>query len=75
MEAQSPFLKAYFSERSMSSINKATILINSAESLFGFVSVLPGAFSVFRWECIKGEPLRKFLKGTEITDPKKDPPD
>ena len=33
------------------------------ESLFGFISVLPGAFSTFRWEAIRGEPLDKFLKG------------
>jgi len=35
------------------------------ESLFGFVSVLPGAFSTFRWEAIKGDPLRSFFKGLE----------
>lgn len=31
--------------------------------MFGFVSVLPGAFSLFRWECINGDPLERFLKG------------
>lgn len=35
----------------------------ATESLFGFVSVLPGAFSTFRWECINGEPLASFLRG------------
>ena len=42
----------------------------AAESLFGFVSVLPGAFSAFRWEAIIGEPLEKFLKGQKLTDTK-----
>ena len=37
----------------------------AAESLFGFVSVLPGAFSTFRWDCIKGRPLNSFLKGSK----------
>ena len=37
----------------------------ASESLFGFVSVLPGAFSTFRWEFIKGEPLNEFLKGSK----------
>ena len=35
------------------------------ESFFGFVSVLPGAFSTFRWKCIKGRPLKEFLKGAK----------
>ena len=35
------------------------------ESFFGFVSVLPGAFSTFRWESIKGNPLTEFLKGAK----------
>lgn len=40
----------------------------AAESLFGFVSVLPGAFSAFRWEAIKGAPLETFLRGQKLTD-------
>ena len=40
-------------------------LDKAAESLFGFVSVLPGAFSTFKWECINGEPLEAFLRGSK----------
>lgn len=32
------------------------------ESFFGFNSVLPGAYSMFRWKAIKGEPLDEFFK-------------
>lgn len=45
-------------------------LDKATESLFGFVSVLPGAFSAFRWDAIRGEPLQKFLKGQSLTDSK-----
>ena len=37
----------------------------SFESLFGFVSVLPGAFWTFRWKAIKGDPLKSFFKSFE----------
>ena len=40
-------------------------LDKATESLFGFVSVLPGAFSTFRWEWLKGDPLEAFLKGSK----------
>jgi cellulose synthase/poly-beta-1,6-N-acetylglucosamine synthase-like glycosyltransferase len=39
-------------------------LDKSTETLFGFVSVLPGAFSTFRWDAIKGAPLKEFLRGS-----------
>ena len=55
---ESVFLRAQYVEYKLSHyLDKAT------ETIFGFVSVLPGAFSTFRWECIKGAPLAAFLKG------------
>lgn len=33
----------------------------SFESFTGMISVLPGAFSMFRWEAMKGKPLKKFF--------------
>lgn len=39
-------------------------LIDKAfESCFGFISVLPGAYCMFRWEAIKGDPLSSFFIG------------
>ena len=43
----------------------ATYIDKAMESVFGFVSVLPGAFSTFRWKCINGAPLNEFLKGAK----------
>lgn len=34
----------------------------ACESFFGFTSVLPGAYSMFRWKAIKGSPLDMFFK-------------
>ena len=38
------------------------------ESFFGFNSVLPGAYSMFRWKAIKGEPLDEFFKSVNRQD-------
>ena len=35
----------------------------ACEGWFGFNSVLPGAYSLYRWEAIKGKPLQEFFKG------------
>ena len=39
-----------------------------AENLFGFLSVLPGAFATFRVAAVKGQPLEKFLKPLVLKD-------
>lgn len=33
----------------------------ASESLSGFISVLPGAYTLFRWETIQGKPLSMFF--------------
>ena len=40
----------------------------ATESFFGFNSVLPGAYSMFRWRAIKGGPLNEFFKGVNRQD-------
>lgn len=39
------------------------------ESFFGFNSVLPGAYSMFRWKAIKGKPLDEFFKINKVEEP------
>jgi chitin synthase len=34
----------------------------ACESFFGYNSVLPGAYSLFRWQAIQGGPMDKFFK-------------
>ena len=40
----------------------------ACESFFGFTQVLPGAYSIFRWEAIKGGPLDEFFKNVTRTE-------
>jgi chitin synthase len=39
----------------------------SFEAVFGFISVLPGAYCMFRWKAIKGDPLSSFFHGLDKT--------
>lgn len=39
------------------------LLQKPIESICGFLTVLPGAFSAFRWLAVDGEPLRRYFYG------------
>jgi chitin synthase len=40
----------------------SNILDKPMESVFGFITVLPGAFSAYRFEAIQGKPLEAYFK-------------
>lgn len=40
----------------------------SFEALCGYQSVLPGAFSILRWEAVKVRPVEEFLIGLNKQD-------
>ncbi|KAF1331507.1 Chitin synthase, partial [Globisporangium splendens] len=44
----------------------SNILDKSLESCFGFISVLPGAFSAYRYEAIRGEPLEAYFQTLNV---------
>ncbi|EDO18858.1 hypothetical protein Kpol_1023p27 [Vanderwaltozyma polyspora DSM 70294] len=44
----------------------SNILDKTTESNFGFITVLPGAFSAYRFEAVKGQPLEKYFYGEHM---------
>lgn len=44
----------------------SNILDKSLESCFGFISVLPGAFSAYRYEAIRGAPLDAYFQTLNV---------
>jgi chitin synthase len=44
----------------------SNILDKPMESVFGFIAVLPGAFSAYRYKAIQGAPLNAYFKGESM---------
>jgi chitin synthase len=39
----------------------SSIFDKTLESMFGYITVLPGAFSAYRWKALEGEPMKMYF--------------
>lgn len=46
----------------------SNILDKTTESNFGYITVLPGAFSAYRFVAVQGQPLDKYFYGEQLED-------